>query len=319
MKPNGRTFTALVGFLASAGALGCFSSSSAKQPTDGDSGSTSSGGGSASSGSGSSGGSSASSSSGSSSGSGGSRADGGAGSDSGGSSSSGSASDGGSASDCGSPGDGAVACSANFTITNVAFYGMSGGADSSSADAGSSQCPSVMPSSAAITAAPYSTAAANTIVYGTGSYSWTTYTSGSAGQAVPTLSLTQSDGALNIAAGVTPSADCSYVFTAGGLSFTGVTPETTCVNASAYDGITFTVTGDLGGCILSFVVSDPETQPPGSDSRSMCGAPACNPPYYYVTQTGTVTVPFAALMGGNPDAEIDPTTIIGIQWQLGLP
>jgi len=203
-------------------------------------------------------------------------------------------------------------CSADIVIENVAFYGASG-----AADAASPLCPSVMPTGAAITSTTVQETA-GAIVYGTQPYTWTTYTNESAGQAVPTLSLSPSNGALTLSATLTASAEGGLVFGLGGLYFaSGATASTTCDNASAYSGITFAVTGNLGGCSLQFQVADSERTPPANSPRGTCAEGAnCAAPSYALSQLGTVNIPFAEVSGGVPAGTVDPDDIISIQWVL---
>jgi hypothetical protein len=100
-----------------------------------------------------------------------------------------------------------------------------------------------------------------------------------------------------------------------GLNFVG----TSCLNASAYSGVSFTITGDLGGCALQFSVIYAEGQPPALDTdRGECTASVCYPSSTYVT-TGAVLVPFTKPTGGMPQVAVDPTAITALQWVLYTP
>jgi hypothetical protein len=224
---------------------------------------------------------------------------------------SGDAADGTAASEAGQT-DGAAltACAANFTIENVAFYG-----SIDAGDAGSSGCPYVTPPIPAITGTSNSVSGSGAISFGTSPYIWTTYTFASTGVAVPTVSLTPSTGALTISANVPVSTDSNYINAAVGLFF----PSVDCVNASAYTGISFTVTGDLGGCDIAFQIDDVEDTTPGQSSGTgHCDASNCSNPYSFITKTGTFMVPFTALAGGTPGITVDPTAIESIQWLVHL-
>jgi hypothetical protein len=90
-----------------------------------------------------------------------------------------------------------------------------------------------------------------------------------------------------------------------------------CVNASAYQGVTFTVTGDLGTCLLQFEVvarNNNAVQFGGS-----CTATTCYGPFSAPLSLGTSVVKFADMSGGNPNSTLDATQINDIQWQLTAP
>jgi hypothetical protein len=185
-----------------------------------------------------------------------------------------------------------TACTANFTIENVAFYGS--GTEAPPA----SSCPPTSPPFAAITSSSNAVLPSGEIYFGVSTYLWNVYTAESAGQAKPTVSLTPSTGALNVALGATASADGGSTLSVVGLAFSS---GTSCVNASAYSGIQFTITGDLGGCSLRFYVDDAEDSTPAqSGNDGLCTALECGTPSYAVNGTGTIMVPFTSPSGGTP-------------------
>lgn len=210
----------------------------------------------------------------------------------------------------GTLGDGApaVGCTGNFTIGNVAFYGGTGTAATTS-----STCATVnVSSSPTLTATPYALAGSGNIEYGAAPDSWVTFTSSSSdGQ--PSLSFNPSTGALTLDATLP---DVTDAYAEMGLSF----DSTSCVNASAFAGISFTLTGDLGGCGLLLVIEDSEGITPSQDpNRGTCTASSCAPPHYVVAGSGSIMVPFTSLTGGSPQGAIDPTAILSVQWVLGVP
>jgi len=214
----------------------------------------------------------------------------------------------------GAPSDGAppVACSANFTISDVTFYG------TGSPATGTSPCTSIDITSAAITEPPStfsSSGSSGAIVFGSSPDLWQTFTAASG--SAPTLSFIPSSGAIGVA---TTLPDVAEAFAEVGLVF----EQTSCANASAYEGIEFTLSGDLGGCGLVLLIEDTEGTTASQDSnRGSCtaGAAQCTPPHYVITQQdgGTIQVPFSALTGGSPEAGLDPTAILSVQWVLGVP
>jgi hypothetical protein len=91
-----------------------------------------------------------------------------------------------------------------------------------------------------------------------------------------------------------------------------------CVDASAYDSIQFTLSGDLGDCSIRFAPTSSENVSPTDDARGACTLESCFPPAFPVTTSGTIRVRFADLMGGSPGV-ISPASLIGVQWQMNAP
>jgi hypothetical protein len=199
-----------------------------------------------------------------------------------------------------------TACSANITISNVAFYG-------SSVAGTSTVCPTaVVPSSAAITGNNNSESN-GTIFYGSAPDQWSTFTGRSSGEPSSTLSFVPTSAGFNFIATVMPSSDGSYSYNTVGLT----KDMNECVNASGYAGVSFTIAGDVGSCFVYFIVVSAEDDTPnfgGTCTGSLCYAPA-----YKLTTTGDVSVPFTSFTGGMPMAAVDPTSILNLQWQVTFP
>lgn len=90
-----------------------------------------------------------------------------------------------------------------------------------------------------------------------------------------------------------------------------------CVDASAYSGIQFTVTGDLGTCRLALeavTAEDNQIAFGGACSQAICFGPFSPP-----LATGTNLVRFADMTGGMPVSSVDATALQGIQWALNAP
>jgi hypothetical protein len=107
-----------------------------------------------------------------------------------------------------------------------------------------------------------------------------------------------------------------------------------CVDASAYKGVSFTISGTMGSAgdagtnqilFKAFEAADRQVLPAG-----MAGPPgtctmgaACNPPSYAFTLPATpttMTVHWTDLTGGVPDPTLsDPSTLSGIEWDLPWP
>jgi hypothetical protein len=114
-------------------------------------------------------------------------------------------------------------------------------------------------------------------------------------------------------------------FSGGGLWLGG------CVDASGYSGIQFTVSGTLGAGAdggangqMQLQVSDLQNwnvASAGGACLAADGGPGatCNPNIYSFDVPATakvVQVPWAMLIGGAPQAVLDPSRIIQLQWQL---
>jgi hypothetical protein len=93
-----------------------------------------------------------------------------------------------------------------------------------------------------------------------------------------------------------------------------------CVDASAFTGVQFTVTGDLGTCVLQFSATPSDDSATSSNPLSgRCTAPACLAPSSVPLGTGTTTVHFTDLANGTPDPTENTAAIVGLNWNLQAP
>ncbi len=80
-----------------------------------------------------------------------------------------------------------------------------------------------------------------------------------------------------------------------------------CVDASAYTGVEFTITGNLGSCALTFAAQFSEdnsvTDDPSFGSCTLGGN--CFPPSSGPIAAGTTVVHFTDLLGGSPQTSVD--------------
>jgi len=123
-----------------------------------------------------------------------------------------------------------------------------------------------------------------------------------------------------------------------GIYFNGNTAGTDCINASAYTGIQFDISGSLTGtgCGLVFSINDSEhgdsstlnAAGTGPNDPKAAGPQGSYPPQLSIPSSSltstavTIKVPFTgagAPAGGSPATPIDPTKIEGVQWQLATP
>jgi hypothetical protein len=104
-----------------------------------------------------------------------------------------------------------------------------------------------------------------------------------------------------------------------------------CVDASAFQGIEFTISGDVGNeqadagspDQMTFSVSMPLDNAVSSGGQGACtlGSSCAAPSYTFTVpaQPTTIQVPFGMLTGGVPIFVLDPSQIAGIQWSLPWP
>jgi len=162
----------------------------------------------------------------------------------------------------------------------------------------------------AVAGSPITFGTAPSLMGGTFSYAGT-------GLVAPVLSLVPAAGgkpgqALAVAVKPGVTTDPTNAYFGFGLYFNS------CVDASAYTGVKFTIAGDLGSCGISFATTFSDAVSPSDDARGACTLASCYPPSLPVTTTGTVVVPFDSVSGGSPGT-IDPKSIIGVQWQMNTP
>ena len=121
---------------------------------------------------------------------------------------------------------------------------------------------------------------------------------------------------LQISGGFVSPVESNTNYMGVGLFFDG----TSCIDASAYTGVSFDFSGDLGGCSLAFGASFFGDLSNANGARGGCSGSTCYGPLApVVPATTTVMVPFSSLSGGMPIGTLDPTTIVDVEWQLAGP
>jgi hypothetical protein len=101
-----------------------------------------------------------------------------------------------------------------------------------------------------------------------------------------------------------------------------------CVDAAAFQGVQFSVSGAVSGCAFDLAVQDSahahyDGVSPSSD-RHGTGAPGSYPAASAVTadqltsEAQTVMIPFAGLMGGSPATPTDPSKLMWLDWVFGV-
>jgi len=92
-----------------------------------------------------------------------------------------------------------------------------------------------------------------------------------------------------------------------------------CLDASAFNAIKFTITGDIGTCTIAASVTTSEDTSVAFGPSGRCTGTACVPPVSAPFGTGTTVVHFADMTGGSPMATVDPAALLGVQWTLNVP
>jgi hypothetical protein len=212
------------------------------------------------------------------------------------------------------PTDGVSVCSANFAVTDVTFVndaggggGMSGGHGGAGGGAPPPQaCMGSAPTTALITGSTASPVGG-------------TFTFAAPGLTPPTVASTiGSDGSLqSVQVSATPgtSVDPFNAFSGFGLFFSAPA----CLDASAFDAVKFTVTGNLGTCSLNVFVVSSEDNAVANGPFGACTATSCVSPFSMPLATGPNIVRFSDLAGGTPDAVVDAKALNDVGWTLGVP
>ena len=254
-----------------------------------------------------------SSSGGSASGSGGSSGNGSGGSSSsGGSNGSGGSSNGsgGSSSSGGSTGSGGSSSSGGSTGSGGSSSGSGGDSGSGSGGSSGSSC-------AAASADLITDFGSDTAQVGD------PYKGADMGLTAPMVDTSGGSLAITLDTGAGTSATSAYPYAYIGLPFKA------CTDASAYKGVKFNIGGTISdGCTLQFSTVDKEhnttmnngTCDPTMATNSSCYASSA--PVTVTSDAADVTVNFTDQMGGGADpgaAFVDPTQILGVQWQFNVP
>jgi len=93
-----------------------------------------------------------------------------------------------------------------------------------------------------------------------------------------------------------------------------------CTDASAYNAVRFTITGDLGTCQMSMTLTPSQNNSVNNGPFGVCTTPGgCFGPFSGPLTTGVNTVSFSDFTGGVPLATLDPTALNAIGWHMIAP
>jgi hypothetical protein len=183
-------------------------------------------------------------------------------------------------------------------------------------------CPQTPVTNPAITTAGQNTTMG--VAFGAGSNLWGSYSYAASGQTAPTGMATADGTGLHIQGGFVAPVSAAANYMGFGLYYS----SSSCLNAAAYTGVRFDFSGSLGGCLLALGGNmSGDTRPADDATRGGCpGTPStCYGPSADITAQAsatadggavTIKVPFTQFSGGMPSSSLDPSSLIGIQWQL---
>ena len=101
-----------------------------------------------------------------------------------------------------------------------------------------------------------------------------------------------------------------------------------CLDASAFTGVQFAISGSVTGCSLQYNTAfSQDAWTMNGDTRAACSgtSASCYPPYETIAGLGstvtTMKVPFSGpgVIGGAPLTTVDPTRLTGFFWQFVVP
>ena len=178
-------------------------------------------------------------------------------------------------------------------------------------------CPATVLTSPSITT--LGVTKSSSMAFGSGTFQWGSYTYAAPGQPSPVAAVSSDGNGIRIQATFVGPVDPSKNWEGVGLYFN----SGNCLDVSAYTGVQFDLTGDLGGCGLALGVSDSEHVTPSEDV-SRGGCPGTESTCYcssaaVISAGTTIKVPFASLSGGSPVTPLDPKSLINVQWQFTGP
>ena len=128
---------------------------------------------------------------------------------------------------------------------------------------------------------------------------------------------TTTNGALHITVNTPATADSQYLGVVIAFGYT-------CVDATAFSGVQFSISGSFSGCEMRYATCDVEHQDVTSGARHATGPAGAYQPQYgiaanQVTSTvNTLKVPFSGQSGGSPATPIDQSKLILALWQFDI-
>jgi hypothetical protein len=100
---------------------------------------------------------------------------------------------------------------------------------------------------------------------------------------------------------------------------------TECIDATAFTGVSFTISGSLAGCTVQFETGDVEHTDSTVNTYLGTGAAGSYPPQFNLDASQITTAPqtlmmlFTSANYGNPQTPTDKTKLIDLIWQFVVP
>ncbi len=180
-------------------------------------------------------------------------------------------------------------------------------------DAGA-QCSQVKPASPLVTTQGRASSAG--FDFGAAGSQWSSFEYAGSGQSVPMLSITADGNGFGVQGALATPLSGANNFIGFGMYFN----SESCLDASAYTGVQFDVSGDLGTCALRYVLFFAQDlsvmDDPGRGHCQNSDAVCIGPGAPLTVSSTSIRVPFTSLIGGAPLAGVDPTNLVTMQWQV---
>jgi hypothetical protein len=97
-----------------------------------------------------------------------------------------------------------------------------------------------------------------------------------------------------------------------------------CIDASAFSGVSFSISGSFSGCSMQVFATDSAHFDATSGADFASGPPGSYQPQAQLDMSQlsstpqTVRIAFSSQLGGSPGTPLDPSTLIGMDWQFTI-
>ncbi|HEY5374927.1 MAG TPA: hypothetical protein VIK01_14695, partial [Polyangiaceae bacterium] len=178
------------------------------------------------------------------------------------------------------------------------------------ADAGT-QCNQVKPTAPLVTSQGRATA--DGLSFGAADSEWGSFQYAGGGQVAPMLSVTSDGNGLRAQGALATPLTQANNYVGFGMYF----KSDSCLDVSAYTGVQFDISGDLGTCALRFVLySAQDLNVMDDPGRGQCRSSCAGSGAAVTASSSTIRVPFTTVTGGKPLASVDAKNLVTMQWQL---
>jgi hypothetical protein len=97
-----------------------------------------------------------------------------------------------------------------------------------------------------------------------------------------------------------------------------------CIDATAFSGVQFSISGSFSGCAMKYYANDDAHQDDTTGAAHASGPAGSYPPQTVITAnqlTSTAQIfrmPFSGQLGGSPATPVDPARLIIVGWQFDV-